>query len=69
MSQLSVVSDGTSQNSRVYLPDGSVLDGVVALEWILDDDALPKLRLTLIGVQAEIKYDPVAVSERAFQEV
>lgn len=56
--KLKLISDGTRQNTKVIDVDtGRQLEGVVAVECVMSKNTLPRLRIELINVAADIEGD------------
>lgn len=57
MLKLKVISDGTSEGTKVFdIESGEVLPNVIDFEYKVGVDGNPQIVLTLVGVPVEVNY-------------
>lgn len=67
--KLKVVSDGTSDGTKVYDQDGKVLQNVTDFSFSVAADGLGIVNLSLVGVPVEINYTAQVTSLEELAEL
>ena len=61
--KIKVISNGTTQGTRVLTENGEKIEGCVSAEWKIDMENIAQLTLKFVGVGVEVEGDLMDVSE------